>query len=41
MTALMMAVKGSWTAIVRILVEGNADINLHENVSPLGVFIFS
>lgn len=39
MTALMMAVKGSWTAIVHILVDGHANVNIQENVSPVGLFL--
>ena len=34
LTALMMAVKKGLIAIVNTLVEGHADINIQENVSP-------
>lgn len=34
MTALMMAVKNGLITIVNTLVEGHADINIQENVSP-------
>ena len=36
MTALMIATKEGQTAIVNSLVEGHADVNVQENVSPAG-----
>ena len=36
MTALIIAVKKGETAIVNTLVDGGADVNVQENVSPAG-----
>ena len=36
MTALIIAVKKGETAIVNALVDGGADVNVQENVSPAG-----
>ena len=36
MTALMFATAEGQTAIVNTLVEGHADVNVQENVSPAG-----
>ena len=36
MTALIIAVREGHTATVNTLVEGHADVNVQENVSPAG-----